>query len=358
MMEKNTPIWAIGLMSGSSLDGIDVAALLTDGESIIDQGPALTIPYDEIMQARLFKAVYRQSSDLPMLEKEMTLLHVQAVKALLEQSDLPYQVIGFHGQTVDHRPADGISVQIGNGALLAQHTGIPVINDFRLADMAMGGEGAPLVPLFHAALSDNLPKPLAIINIGGIANISWLAPDGRITAFDTGPGNVLLNDWVKQRCNMDCDRDGELAAAGTVNEELLDYYLQHPYFAQSYPKSLDRNAFSLSPIENLSTEDGAATLTAFTAKTIAHAAQYFPDKPQQWVICGGGCHNKTLVKQLKHYCEGKVSLASELGWNNDAIEAQAFAYFAVRSLYDKPITFPETTGASRPVIGGAYHKAG
>ncbi len=354
---NDAPVWAIGLMSGSSLDGIDVAAILTDGYSVLEQGPSLTIDYKKKMRERLHRAVHRLSPDRALLEHDMTLLHAEAVNKLRENFDKPIEAIGFHGQTVDHRPDEGVSIQIGNGALLAEKTGIRVVNDFRRADIAAGGQGAPLVPLYHAALCREIDKPVAVINIGGIANISWLSADGRISAFDTGPGNVLLNDWVKQRCDgMDCDEGGKLAAAGTVNQEILDYYLEHPYFSQPYPKSLDRNAFSLSPIQNLSTEDGAATLTAFTTRTIAMAEQYFPDKPKQWIFCGGGCHNTTMVDQLRDYCSN-VKLASEMGWDNDGLEAQAFAYFAVRCLQGKPITFPETTGATRAVVGGAVYQA-
>lgn len=354
---NDRPIWAIGLMSGSSLDGVDAAAIYTDGYSVLEQGPSLTLPYTSDMRQRLHRGVYRESPDRGVLERDMTLLHADAVNKLRESFDKPVEIIGFHGQTIDHRPADGVSIQIGNGALLADRTGIDVINDFRRADIAAGGQGAPLVPLYHAALSRKLEKPLAVINIGGIANITWLSEDGRISAFDTGPGNVLLNDWVKQRCNgMDCDEGGQLAAAGTVNQEILNYYLEHPYFSQPYPKSLDRNAFSLSPLQNLSTEDGAATLTAFTTQTIAMAEKYFPNKPKQWIFCGGGVHNTTMVQQLHEHC-GNVTLASELGWDNDGLEAQAFAYFAVRCLQGKPITFPETTGATRAVVGGAFYRA-
>ncbi len=352
---NDTPMWAIGLMSGSSLDGIDVAAILTDGEQVLEQGPSLTIAYTSEMQGRLFRAVHRQSPDRALLEHDITKLHAEAVLKLLPLCKHPIEVIGFHGQTVDHRPKEGISIQIGDGALLAQLTNIAVVNDFRRADIAAGGEGAPLVPLFHAALAKGLKKPVAVINIGGIANVSWLSPDGRIAAFDTGPGNVLINDWVKQRCDgMECDLDGKLAAAGKVNQEILDYYLQHPYFSQPYPKSLDRNAFSLSPVANLSTEDGAATLTMLTARTIALAEQYFPEKPEHWIFCGGGCHNKTLVKHLRNILTN-ISTAAEQGWDNDGLEAQAFAYFAVRRLQLKPITFPETTGTPRPIVGGALH---
>ena len=354
--DKAKPIWAIGLMSGSSLDGIDAAAILTDGETVLEQGASLTIPYDKEMHNRLHRAVYRLSPDRAALERDITELHAIAVNKLLEQCEHKIEVIGFHGQTVDHRPDERISIQIGDGALLAERTGITVVNDFRRADIAAGGQGAPLVPLFHSALAADLPKPLAVINIGGIANISWLAEDGRISAFDTGPGNVLLNDWIKQhRDDIDCDEDGKLAAAGTVNDEALNYYLSHPYFKQSYPKSLDRNAFTLSPIESLSLEDGAATLTEFTARTIALAAQYFPDKLKQWVFCGGGCHNKTLVSRLREHC-GNVALAADLGWDNDGLEAQAFAYFAVRCLQGKPITFPETTGVEHALSAGAIYR--
>jgi anhydro-N-acetylmuramic acid kinase len=353
---KHNPIWAIGLMSGSSLDGIDVAAILTDGEEILDQGPSLTLVYSQEMQERLYIAVHRQSPDRAALERDLTILHADAVKALLLQcQNFPIEVIGFHGQTVDHRPDEGISIQIGNGALLAELTGITVVNDFRRADIAAGGQGAPLVPLYHAALAKELPKPLAVINIGGIANITWLDENDRIAAFDTGPGNVLMNDWVKRHHpEMQCDEGGRFAAAGKVDNDILDYYLQHPYFGQPYPKSLDRNAFSLSPIEHLTLEDGAATLTELTARTIALSADYVPAQPKSWIFCGGGCHNVSLVQRLRHLC-GNVSLASELRWDNDGLEAQAFAFFAVRALRQIPLTFPETTGVKRAISGGAIY---
>lgn len=353
---KDDAIWAIGLMSGSSLDGIDAAVLRTNGESIQEYGPSLTLAYSQGMHNRLHRAVYKQSPDLAVLERDITLLHAQAVKALLQQcTNLPIEVIGFHGQTVDHRPQEGISTQIGNGALLAQETGITVVNDFRRSDIALKGQGAPLVPLFHAALTPKSPKPVAVINIGGIANISWIDEQGKIAAFDTGPGNVLMNDWIKQHHpEKQYDEGGRHAAKGTVNAEILDYYLNHPYFSQPYPKSLDRNAFSLSPIAQLSLEDGAATLTELTARSIALAARYTPTPPKQWIFCGGGVHNTELVKRLRQNC-GNVILSHELGWDNDGLEAQAFAYFAVRRLKNLPLTFPETTGCMRPVTGGAIH---
>jgi anhydro-N-acetylmuramic acid kinase len=267
-------------------------------------------------------------------------------------------VIGFHGHTILHRPQEGRTWQIGDGALLAAETGIDVVADLRGNDVALGGEGAPLVPLFQAALAADLPRPLAVVNIGGVANVAWIGPgEGAVLAFDTGPGNALINDWVEQRGHEPLDRDGALALAGRVDEALLARLLDHPYFDRRPPKSLDRDDFSAAPVAGLSLEDGAATLTAFTAGAIARAAEHFAAPVRRWLVTGGGRHNPTLMATLAARVEAPVQPVEAVGWQGDALEAQAFAYLALRSLAGLPLTLPTTTGVSRPASGGRLHRA-
>jgi anhydro-N-acetylmuramic acid kinase len=274
-------------------------------------------------------------------------------------------VIGFHGQTVTHRPSEQITWQIGNGALLAEKTGIDVVSDFRRRDMAADGEGAPLVPLYHAALARKMQLPIAMLNIGGIANVTWIGKsesasdqlmDLDIIAFDTGPGNVLLNEWALKSTGMDCDRDGKLALSGTPDMALVARMMQDEFFAKHPPKSLDRNYFSHDAVSRLSKEDAAATLVAFTAAAVEKAAGYFPVPAKQWFISGGGRHNPSLMQALKTYFL-QVYPVEALGWEGDALEAQAFAFLAMRSLKRLPISLPTTTGVRMAVTGGAHYRA-
>ena len=248
--------------------------------------------------------------------------------------------------------------QIGDGALLAELTGIDVICDFRSRDMACGGQGAPLVPLYHAALAAmaGLPTPLAVLNVGGVANVTWIG-QGRIVAFDTGPGGALLDDWVLARTGAHFDRDGMMARAGTPAMARVDAALAHPYFARAAPKSLDRDAFAID-LQGLSPEDGAATLVAFTAAAVARGVALLPRPPGRWIVTGGGRRNGALLAALGGRLNVEISLAEELGWDGDALEAEAFAFLAVRSLAGLPLSLPETTGARRAVTGGAHHRAG
>ena len=356
----NSTQWALGLMSGTSLDGIDAALIRTDGETVESFGPSHTTPYDDAFRARLRETVYGRG-DILKLEHELTLRHAEAVKQLLKQAGMgarDVQVIGFHGQTVAHRPLEGITWQIGDGALLAEKTGIDVVCDFRRRDVAAGGQGAPLVPLYHAALVRDMELPVAVVNIGGIANVTWVGRSETLDllAFDTGPGNVLLNEWVLKRTGGDCDRDGKLALAGTANRPMLEALLGDAYFALTPPKSLDRNHFALESLASLSTEDGAATLTEFTAASIALAAAHFPMPAKRWIICGGGGHNPALMRSLEQRLKNVVKSQS-LGWSNDALEAQAFGFLAVRSLKGLPLSSPTTTGVVREVTGGACYRA-
>ncbi len=352
--------WALGLMSGTSLDGIDAALIRSDGERRVAMGAFLSQPYDPEMRRRL-RSVLGGKGPVAEVERELTLRHVEAVRRLLAEAGVApeeVRVIGFHGHTILHRPQEGRTWQIGDGALLAAETGIDVVADLRGNDVALGGEGAPLVPLYQAALAAPLERPLAVVNIGGVANVAWIGEgEGAVLAFDTGPGNALINDWVEQHGRDPLDRDGALARAGRVDEGLLARLLDNPYFGRKPPKSLDRDDFSAAPAEGLSLEDGAATLTAFTAATIAKAAEHFPAPVRRWLITGGGRHNPTLMAMLAARVGAPVAPVEAVGWQGDALEAQAFAYLALRSLAGLPLTLPTTTGVSRPASGGRLHPA-
>ena len=289
------------------------------------------------------------------MERELTERHADAVRQLLaEAGRKPSEiaVVGFHGQTIHHAPAQRQTVQIGDGALLAKLTGIDVVNDFRSADVSAGGQGAPLAPVYHLARAQPLAKPVAVLNLGGVGNVTWIGADGSLLAFDTGPGNGPIDDWCMRRAGQRFDRDGALAAAGKVDRARVERFGEHRYFSEKPPKSLDRGDFGDAWAEGLSVADGAATLTRGTARAIGLAARHFPAPVTQWVISGGGARNPTLLKAIAEETRGKVVTADSLGWNGDALEAQAFAFLAVRSLRGLPITFPGTTGAPRPLTGG------
>jgi len=350
-------VLALGLMSGTSLDGIDAALIETDGERVNAFGPWLTLPYTDAFRGQL-RGALRGEGDIPALERDLTLRHAEVVEVLLQKAGAAardVRVIGFHGQTLAHRPQEGITWQIGNGALLAERTGIDVVCDFRRADVAAGGQGAPLVPLFHAALASDLPKPCAILNIGGVANVTWIGEGGAVIAFDTGPGNALINDAAHKASGAAHDEDGKLAARGKVDSALLARLLRDPFFATQPPKSLDRDHFSGAVPAGLSHADAAATLTEFTAASVEAAAEHFPHAPKAWFVCGGGRHNPVLMAALARRL-GNVQSVGTLGWAGDALEAQAFAFLAVRSLRGLPLSMPSTTGVTRPVSGGVVYR--
>lgn len=364
--EEESAVWALGLMSGTSLDGIDACLIKTDGEMVYEFGPSLTRPFDDAYRAKLREAVHGRG-DMLLMEQDITLKHADVVKELLNKAHMgkrDVHVIGFHGQTVTHRPAERLTWQIGNGALLAEKTGIDVVCDFRRRDMAAEGEGAPLVPLYHAALARQMQLPIAVLNIGGIANVTWIGKsenassslmDLDIMAFDTGPGNVLINEWALKTTGQDCDRDGKLALAGKADAGLIAKMLDDPFFLKHPPKSLDRNYFNYDMVAHLSKEDAAATLIEFTASAVEKASAYFPLPAKQWFVSGGGRHNPSLMAALKkHFLQ--VYPVESLGWSGDALEAQAFAFLAVRSLNRLPISLPTTTGARMAVTGGAHYR--
>jgi anhydro-N-acetylmuramic acid kinase len=353
------PVWALGLMSGTSLDGIDAALLRTDGQSIAEIGEALTIPYDSELRERI-RAVL--GADQPAraatsVARALTLAHGEAVHRLLAKSGFPADklaVVGFHGHTILHRPDAGITRQIGDGGLLAKLTGLPVVNDFRSADVAAGGQGAPLVPVFHRALVRDLALPLVVLNLGGVGNVTWIGGEGEedILAFDTGPGNALIDDWVRRHTGRAFDENGAIAAAGRIDPEALAALLSNPFFRRPPPKSLDRNHFNITALAGLPVGDGAATLAAFTAAAVARAQDHFPAPPRQWLVTGGGRHNAALMTALRGALEVPVDPVEAVGWNGDALEAQAFAFLAVRSLRSLPLSLPRTTGVRQPMVGG------
>lgn len=362
---------AIGLMSGTSMDGIDIALLETDGDQRVHRLAAQSIPYSESFRASLRAGLEaalhltnrdERPGDLASLEQELTQQHADAVLRFMGDRMLQpsaIDIIGFHGQTVLHRPESGLTVQLGNGAMLAQLTGVDVAFDMRAADVAAGGQGAPLVPAYHRALAAKLPeRPAAFLNIGGVANLTYIAADGTLTAFDTGPGNALIDDWVHRHTGQSHDAEGQLAATGVVNDGVLRQLLTHDYFGKGIPKSLDRNTFSPAPVEGLSPADGAATLTAFTAVAVHHALGFLPEPPRYWVVCGGGRKNKTLMMALAERLEAAVAPVEAVGLDGDSMEAEAWAYLAVRSLKGLPLSYPRTTGVKYPQPGGKIAKVG
>lgn len=359
------PMRAIGLMSGTSMDGIDVALLETDGLDRVRRISGVSAPYTDAFRSKLRQALsdgaaltdrLARPGCLQAVEEELTRLHADTVLRFMGNLALQpsaVDLIGFHGQTVLHRPASRLTVQLGDGPLLASLTGVSVVHDMRCADVAAGGQGAPLVPAYHRALASNLPqRPLAVVNIGGVANVTWIGPDGHLIAFDTGPGSAMIDDWMRTNAGQPCDLDGATAATGKVQEDYVKEYLRHSHFASPAPKSLDRNAFPIELLNELSVADGAATLTAFTAAAIARAREHMPAEPQLWIVTGGGRRNRTMMSMIAGRVENAVVPAEAVGLDGDTMEAEAWAYLAVRSYRGFPLTWPGTTGVPKPMRGG------
>jgi len=352
------------------MDGVDAAVLVSDGMHELETGATYFKAYDESIRSAIKAAIkVAPSLDdraarpdvLAKAEHLITQAHISAVQALLEKAGLraaDIDVIGFHGQTVLHAPQRGLTIQIGDGAALANATGIDVVCDFRAQDMAAGGEGAPLAPIYHQALVAQIPdRPVVMVNIGGVGNVTWIDTGNEMLAFDTGPGNALIDDWMQAKAGRPHDEGGAVAAKGNVNDAILAQLLDNPYFAQTPPKSLDRNAFSLSALANCGMQEGAATLTAFTVASLERAHEHFSSQPKRWIICGGGRKNQTMMAMLKARLPGEVIIAEKAGIDGDFLEAQAFGYMAIRSLKNLPITYPGTTGVAQPQTGGVLHKA-
>lgn len=361
---------AVGMMSGTSMDGIDIALLRTDGEKRLERIASGFVAYDPAFRRRLAegletaKAITQRDErpgDLEALEIAITMRHAEALRDFMHRNPGHVDVIGFHGQTVLHRPQQALTVQLGLGQMLADVTGIPVMADMRANDMAHGGQGAPLVPAYHAALARLVggsaagKGPVAFVNIGGIANITYVPPRGEPVAFDTGPGNALIDQFVSRFAGVPFDDGGAIGSEGAVVQPVLDAYLAHPFLAQSAPKSLDRNDFTPDAASGLELADGARTLAAVTAHTIFMAARLLPKAPKLWILCGGGRKNANIVRSLRELAESagaRVESSDELGFSGDAMEAEAWAYLAVRALRSLPLSWPMTTGVARPVTGG------
>ncbi len=351
----------LGFMSGTSLDGVDVAILETDGETVEQFGPAIFEPYspDEraIIQAATDDIVAQDRAWRPIVAdpravEAVTAAHRRAIDAIRGQG-ARFDLIGFHGQTMLHRPRRARTLQIGDAAELAAYTNVPVVATLRAADLAGGGEGAPLVPVYHRALYARLGfrGPVAFLNIGGVANVSWIDGDQMIAA-DVGPGNGLIDQYV-QRAGLGLyDCDGRLAAQGRVDDAALENLLAHRFFASGGPRSLDRYDFSLAPVDGLAVADAVATLTAFTVEAIARSMKWLPALPAQWVVCGGGCHNPVIMAGLRRALGVPVEDCAGFGLRGDFIEAEAMAFVAARHRRGLPSTFPATTGVETPTVAG------
>ena len=352
---------AIGLMSGTSMDGIDVALIETDGSAVRKFGAFASYPYANELRASLQGAVGRPPEPGPNLQQlinDITDAHAEAVEDFVGRANIDLEavgIIGFHGQTVFHDPKNGLTCQLGDGKRLATRLGVPVVSNFRSADVVAGGQGAPFAPLFHAALARSMETPLCVLNLGGVGNLSWISAGGSVIAFDTGPASALIDDWVREHTGAAMDTDGAIARAGTVDQQALNQMLDDPYFDMPYPKSLDRDHFDRSPVSGLSVEDGAATLVAFTAMSVKRGADLLPAAPLRWLVTGGGRHNPAIMSGLRVLLDRPVEPVEVVGWNGDVIEAQAFAFLALRSYMGLPLSLPTTTGVPSPQKGGVLN---
>ncbi len=361
---------AIGLMSGTSMDGIDAAMLSSDGVEIFEHGPAHERSFSPEERDIIAGAMRDAASLTPGMkwtdsiiaaDALITRTHKEAVLQLLEIAAMEPQdvdIVGFHGQTLVHRPDLRFTLQVGSGRELSAGAGIAVIDQFRQADIAAGGQGAPFAPVYHQALlrgAQGTCQTGAVVNLGGLGNITFVDESCELLAFDTGPGNALLDDWTYAQTGAAMDEGGRLALAGRVDEQVLLQLMDNAYLGQRPPKSLDRNAFSLAPLAGMRTQDGAATLCAFTALCIRAAISHLPKTPEKWIICGGGRRNPALMRQLAARLPGAVCSAEDMGWRGDALEAEAFAFLAIRSFLGMPLSFTGTTGVHEPMPGGILH---
>lgn len=351
---------SLGLMSGTSLDGVDGSICITDGTRILDFEGAFFRPYSASEQTILRNALGRWSEDDTFEEAKKIIhsAHLEVIDAFPNA-----ELVGFHGQTLNHDPANGRTFQLGDGDALAQASGKRVVWDFRSDDVAAGGEGAPLAPFFHFACAKvlGMHSPVAFVNLGGVGNVTFVDPskflpesEGALLAFDTGPANAPINDFILKRTGQSFDKDAALALAGIVNVGVLETFFQSPYFERMPPKSLDRNDFSniLDLVSNLSDADGAATLTAICVSSVYAAQAHLPRDPARWLICGGGRHNPAIMNGLRNRLDQSVDPVETVGFDGDMFEAQAFGYLAARIVAGLPTSSQTTTGCEAPVCGG------
>ncbi len=344
----------LGLMTGTSTDGLDLALLRTDGQHHLEFGPTQAVPLPPELKTALLGLMHGQG-DRAALEVAFTDFNAAAIQSFLAEHQLAPEAldgVGFHGQTLSHHPERGETDQLGDGPRLAHALGCPVVYRFRHNDLAHGGQGAPLAPLFHQALAHSLERPLAILNLGGVGNVTWLGPGNTLCAFDTGPANAPMDDLLRERTGQAYDAGGALAQQGTSDKKLVEQWMRHPYFQKPAPKSLDRNQFDVSAAAALPLPDALATLAQFVVESVAAAGRWFPQAPQRWLVTGGGRHNTALMHQLQQRLQVPVEPVEAVGWSGDFLEAQAFAYLAVRSQQGWPLSLPETTGVTKPVTGG------
>lgn len=353
---KNKIITALGLMSGTSLDGIDVALIKSDGQKVIHHGATKYYPYSPKIKNLLAKLINNKVTSLleiKQIELEITKKHIAAVKDFLSKNKIDKQdidVIGFHGQTILHHPEQKITWQIGNAQMLASETGIDVVADFRTKDLVFGGQGAPLVPIYHLALFNDYKKPLVVLNIGGVANITYIQNNQaeNLIAFDVCFGNAPLNDLIKKKTGKDFDKNGILASKGKVNQDFVKAILALSYFKKQPPKSLDRNQFDLviKKFSKLEMEDILASLVFVISQSVNNSLKFLPEKPSEIIVCGGGRKNLAIMNSIKNATQIKTTNIDDLKMNGDFIEAEAFGFLAIRNLLNLPISYPKTTGIS------------
>ncbi len=351
---------ALGIVSKSSMDGVAAAVISTDGVDVFADGAAFEAPYEDDLRDRLrhfqkhyaeYDAVAKQT-----LDNELARFFAGIVREMQETYDETIDIVGLDGPVAAHKPAEKLIVQLGNGQQLADEIHIKTVSRFMQADMLAGGQGAPLSAVYHQALAGRQEKPFAIVDIGGIASLTWLGSNGEMLAFDIAPGCNAINDWTLKHGGQHADYNGKLAALGQVQTAVLSQLMRHKFLAKMPPKAADKETFrdKLEHLEGLSLNDGAATATAFVAEAIAYSmALYVPEMPKVLAVCGNGAENPTLLRFLRQRFENtEVKAASEFGWNAVAAEAQAFAFLAVRRSNFMPATYPFTTGVLQPCICG------
>ncbi|MBA1339322.1 MAG: anhydro-N-acetylmuramic acid kinase [Pelagibacterales bacterium] len=361
-------ITSIGLMSGTSSDGIDASVIKSDGEDIFDLIGNYFYPYDNEtkLKIRKLKEKIDKASDLKKnqeeiktLEKEITLLHFKVINLLLNKLKInksEIDLVGLHGHTIFHSFHEKKTKQLGDGKFLSQLTGLNVIYDFRENDLNNGGQGAPLVPIFHKLLQKKLQlsPPVVFVNIGGISNLTYLNNNDEIISFDTGPGNYLIDKMLQLKSNdkIQYDKNGEIALKGKIDKNILNTYLEDPYYDLTPPKSLDVNDFNLSLVRGISLENSITTLSELTSLTIVNSFNFFLKKPKEIILCGGGRKNNYIYKRIKKISNILTHNIDAYEIDGDFVESQAFAYLAIRSYLKKSISFPKTTGVLKPTTGG------
>ena len=364
----NNLITSIGLMSGTSCDGIDASIIRSDGEDEVHLLGNQFLRYDEKTKLKIISLKERinliidlekNKLEINNLERELTLLHANIVNLIIKKYEIDrskINLIGFHGHTIFHSFKEKKTKQVGDAILLSQLTKLNVINNFRENDINNGGQGAPLVPIFHKLLQKKLKlkMPILFVNIGGISNVTYLGEEGEIISLDTGPGNFLIDKilQLKSKNKIQFDEDGVIAFTGNIDKNILDSYLSDPYYESLPPKSLDVNDFSLSPLRSLNLKDSVSTLSELTSITIINALDFFNSRPKEIILCGGGRKNKYIFDRIGKLSNILINDINKYKIDGDFIESQAFAYLAIRSYLKKPISFPGTTGVLKPSTGG------